>query len=95
MSADLEHAKQTAKVTREDEVELSRSSTDSVKDAALDYLHHHAVAQSFAQDPVRMAKLRSKIDRHIIPFLFCAYLVNYLDKVIINVSIDIDLAVTY
>ena len=95
MSAEVEHEKQTAKVTREENIKLSESSGDSVKDAALDYLHHHAVTQSFAQDPVRMAKLRRKIDRHIIPFLFCAYLVNYLDKVIINVSIAIDFTMTY
>lgn len=84
MASHSKEEKQATTATPED-VTLSDSS-DSLKDEALDYLHHHAVAQTFHQDPVRMAKLRRKIDRRIIPFLFCAYLVNYLDKVIINVG---------
>ena len=37
-------------------------------------------------DQVNMAKLRLKIDWHIVPLMFLCYTMQFLDKVILNVS---------
>lgn len=55
-------------------------------DDALEFLRLHGVQGNFCHDSVRMRRLTWKIDLVVIPFLLLAYLMNYLDKVLLNVS---------
>jgi len=55
-------------------------------DDALEFLKQHAIANNFSQDTARMRILRRKIDVRVIPFLALSYLMNYLDKITLNVS---------
>jgi hypothetical protein len=59
-----------------------------------------AVPQAVAQDDavvyleghgdqianVDLKALRRKIDRHLLPYMFCCYVLQFLDKVMLNVS---------
>lgn len=56
-------------------------------DEALDFLKAHGIEGNFAHDASRMKTLRRRIDRRVIPFLLLAYLMNYLDKILLNVSL--------
>jgi hypothetical protein len=53
------------------------------RDDALNYLDEHANVQDEAT--VDLAALRRKIDFRIIPFMFCCYVLQFLDKVMLNV----------
>lgn len=56
---------------------------DQVDDAAL-YLKDH---QNEALDSqVDLSALRRKIDRRLMPYMFCCYVLQFLDKVMLNVS---------
>lgn len=51
------------------------------RDDAVVYLEgHHANAN------VDLAALRRKIDRRLLPYMFCCYVLQFLDKVMLNVS---------
>lgn len=63
-------------------VDSSRAETDV--DAAWSYLSHHRDAQGVSA--VDLAVLRRKIDWRIVPLMFCCYTMQFLDKVILNVS---------
>jgi hypothetical protein len=54
------------------------------RDDALDYLDEHKNVQDEAT--VDLAALRRKIDYRIIPFMFCCYILQFLDKVMLNVG---------
>ena len=59
--------------------------SNTVGDEALEFLKKHGVEGNFAHDVARMGALRRKIDVRVIPFLALAYLMNYLDKITLNV----------
>jgi hypothetical protein len=65
--------------------ELDFQSTNSKADEALEYLKQHAGDGHFAHDATRMRRLLRKIDFRVIPFLTLAYLMNFLDKILLNV----------
>lgn len=54
-------------------------------DAAWEFLNHHREANGV----VDMAALRRKIDWHILPLMFCCYTMQFLDKVILNVRLQV------
>lgn len=56
-------------------------------DGALDFLKAVGTEGNFSQDAGRMKKLRNRIDRRVIPFLFLSYFLNYMDKILLNVSL--------
>ncbi len=70
------------------EVEASQSSsthdaeTASDLDAAFNFINGH----HDASDSVDIAAVRRKIDWHIVPLMFLCYTMQFLDKVILNVS---------
>jgi hypothetical protein len=39
-----------------------------------------------AEEPYDVPALRHRIDRHIVPIMFLCYLMNFIDKVALNVS---------
>ncbi|KAK3314317.1 major facilitator superfamily domain-containing protein [Apodospora peruviana] len=51
-------------------------------DNAWEYLDHHRDAN--LKDPIDLHKLRRKIDWRIVPLMFCAYTIQFLDKIILN-----------
>ncbi|RHZ50809.1 hypothetical protein CDV55_100429 [Aspergillus turcosus] len=53
------------------------------RDDALNYLDEHA-KNVRGEATVDLAALRRKIDYRIIPFMFCCYVLQFLDKVILN-----------
>ena len=65
--------------------QLELQSTNSKVDEALEYLKQHAGDGHFAHDATRMRRLLRKIDFRVIPFLTLAYLMNFLDKILLNV----------
>ena len=54
-------------------------------DEALEYLKQHGTQGHFAHDTDRLRRLRRKIDIRVIPFLTLSYLMNFLDKILLNV----------
>lgn len=58
------------------------------RDDALDYLEKHKddTNASLGLDPVYMRRLRRKIDFYVIPFLLLCYIMNFLDKILLNVG---------
>jgi hypothetical protein len=59
--------------------------SDSDLDDAFKYLHDHDNA--FAESTnVNLAALRRKIDWRIVPIMFVCYVLQFVDKVVINVS---------
>jgi hypothetical protein len=52
-------------------------------DDAFKYLHDHAHA---AFTSIDLAALRRKIDWRIVPIMFVCYVLQFVDKVVINVS---------
>lgn len=52
-------------------------------DDAVEYLEGHSGVANI-QD-VDISALRRKIDYRIIPFMFCCYVLQFLDKVMLNV----------
>lgn len=63
---------------------------DKVDDAVI-YLKSHANGALDSQ--VDLRALRRKIDRRLMPYMFCCYILQFLDKVMLNVSLPIDSAV--
>lgn len=60
-------------------------------DDAVAYLKDH---QNGALDsPVDLSALRRKIDRRLMPYMFCCYVLQFLDKVMLNVSLNFNSAV--
>ncbi|KAM7191968.1 allantoate permease [Naviculisporaceae sp. PSN 640] len=51
-------------------------------DNAWDFLDHHRDAN--VKEPIDLEKLRRKIDWRIIPLMFAAYTMQFLDKIILN-----------
>ncbi|BCS10563.1 hypothetical protein ALUC_31380S [Aspergillus luchuensis] len=51
-------------------------------DDAVEYLQGHAAGPDSSQIDLRA--LRRKIDWHLIPFMFCCYVLQFLDKVMLN-----------
>ena len=71
-------------------ISADRHDTLSVQgtgDEALDFLRQHGTEAHFAEDVSRMRRLRRRIDIRVIPFLALSYLVNFLDKSLLNVCI--------
>ena len=79
----LESTSPTDESIRRDQLEVRF--TDSKADEALEYLKQHATEGHFAHDANRMRRLRRRIDIQVIPFLTLAYLMNFLDKILLNV----------
>lgn len=52
-------------------------------DNAWDFLDHHRDAN--VKDSIDLEKLRRKIDWRIVPLMFAAYTMQFLDKIILNV----------
>jgi hypothetical protein len=52
-------------------------------DDALKYLHDHTDAES---EGINLSLLRRKIDWRIVPIMFACYVLQFIDKVVINVS---------
>jgi len=65
----------------------SPSTTSTAPDAALVYLQQHKreATLSLIHDEKYMRRLRRKVDYRVIPLLTCCYIMNFLDKVILNV----------
>lgn len=51
------------------------------RDDAVVYLEGHHVDAN-----VDLTALRRKIDRRLLPYMFCCYVLQFLDKVMLNVS---------
>lgn len=60
-----------------------RVEPDDDLDEAFRYLHNHTDAESAGID---LAALRRRIDWHIVPIMFACYVLQFVDKVVINVS---------
>lgn len=56
------------------------------QDEALRYLENHNGISAAEVDAVDLKALRTKIDWHIVPLMFACYFLQFIDKVIINVS---------
>jgi hypothetical protein len=55
-------------------------------DDALDFLNQQCDTGS---SPRGLADIRHKVDRRILPFMFCCYFLQFIDKVMYNVSLFI------
>jgi hypothetical protein len=60
-----------------------RAEGDDDLDEAFKYLHNHTDAESTGID---LAALRRRIDWRIVPIMFACYVLQFVDKVVINVS---------
>jgi hypothetical protein len=60
-----------------------RAERDDDLDEAFKYLHDHTDAESAGID---LAALRRRIDWRIVPIMFACYVLQFVDKVVINVS---------
>lgn len=56
------------------------------QDEAFRYLENHNGISAAEVDAVDLKALRTKIDWHIVPLMFLCYFLQFIDKVIINVS---------
>jgi hypothetical protein len=59
-----------------------RAESDDDLDEAFRYLHDHTDAESGSVD---LAALRRRIDWKIVPIMFACYVLQFVDKVVINV----------
>jgi hypothetical protein len=66
------------------EVVAQPLSADQADDAVL-YLKSHA--DGACNPTVNLRALRRKIDRRLMPYMFCCYVLQFLDKVMLNVSL--------
>jgi hypothetical protein len=71
---------------KEAQVTLSPQSGARNVDAAWKFLDQNRDAAG-ASEAVHIDKMRRKIDWHIVPLMFCCYTMQFLDKVILNVSV--------
>lgn len=70
---------------QESEVGVVETNTKGMEvDNAWEFLDHHRDAN--LKDPIDLVKLRRKIDWRIVPLMFAAYTMQFLDKIILNVS---------
>jgi hypothetical protein len=69
----------------EPQVTLSSGKGTGNVDAAWTFLDQNREAAGASED-VDIDKMRRKIDWHIVPLMFCCYTMQFLDKVILNVS---------
>ncbi|KAL9090681.1 MAG: hypothetical protein Q9165_005169 [Trypethelium subeluteriae] len=62
------------------------SAAGSTKDEALVFLEQHKLAANSElwHDEAYIKSLRKKVDRHVIPFFFFCYVLNFLDKILLN-----------
>ena len=69
--------------------ETTVSPSESLElDAAWTYLNEHRGTSADADlEAVNLSSLRRKIDWHIVPLMFLCYTLQFLDKVILNVSL--------
>lgn len=67
------------------QVTLSPAKLSGNVDAAWKFLDQNREAAG-ASEEVDIDKMRRKIDWHIVPLMFCCYTMQFLDKVILNVS---------
>ncbi len=79
------------KTSTKDRVEVDETIPDnasgsSALDSAWKYLDKHRDADVSTSAPIDIAALRRKIDWHIVPLMFLCYTLQFLDKVILNVS---------
>ena len=60
-----------------------------IKDAALDFLetHQSAIDPNLYKDQAYVRRLRRKVDFAVIPFLMLCYVMNFLDKTLLGVTI--------
>jgi hypothetical protein len=59
-------------------------------DDAVTYLNDHGNVPPDSQ--VNLRALRRKIDRRLMPYMFCCYVLQFLDKVMLNVRLTFHLA---
>jgi len=66
---------------------MAFTTKDSEKDTALVYLQakENGVDSTLHKDAAYCRRLRRKVDFRVIPFLMLCYMMNYLDKVLLNV----------
>lgn len=69
----------------EPQVTLSSEKGSGNVDTAWKFLDQNRDAAGASED-VDIDKMRRKIDWHIVPLMFCCYTMQFLDKVILNVS---------
>jgi hypothetical protein len=62
-------------------MDLSNQAPKAGRDDAVDYLEIHT-----ERVDVDLIALRRKIDRRVLPYMFCCYVLQFLDKVMLNVS---------
>lgn len=55
-------------------------------DQAWDYLEAHGGGAAATEEPYSLKALRRKIDLRIVPLMFFCYTMQFIDKVLINVS---------
>lgn len=55
-------------------------------DAAWEFLNANREVEDVHATEAELRSLRRKIDWHIVPIMFCCYTMQFLDKVILNVS---------
>lgn len=85
----LSHIKlSTCKSAPMSETKESTTNTNSVPslsapDDALDFLNRQYDTEG---SPRGLADIRHKVDRRILPFMFCCYFLQFIDKVMYNVS---------
>jgi hypothetical protein len=70
------------------EAKQSAANTNAVPclataDDALGFLNQQCNTES---SPRGLAYIRHKVDRRILPFMFCCYFLQFIDKVMYNVS---------
>lgn len=72
----------------EAEVPVSGASHPAVAnvDAAWEFLNANREVEDVHATEAELRSLRRKIDWHIVPIMFCCYTMQFLDKVILNVS---------
>ena len=96
MAAHSEAAVSTG-VGQQEKIDIRQSITGTsfsqeTADDALRYLHGHGGEAGFAHDQRCMKRLTCKIDCFVMPFLILPFLMNYLDKVLLNVRLLLSLA---
>ena len=74
----------------EDSAEATNAALQSkAHDEALDFLEQHrdAVNVALGFDKAYLRRLRRKLDFYIIPFMMVVYTFNFIDKILLNVSV--------
>lgn len=79
------------KNSTKDRTDIAEPPDDNASERGLDSAwkfldQHRNAAAGGGSAPIDMAALRRKIDWHIVPLMFLCYTLQFLDKVILNVS---------